>query len=234
MICGGTTMTIQEIAALANVSTSTVSKIVNGKDKDISEATRQRVLKIIEENNYVPYSKYRKKEHMRQRLIGVILKDAYSRAGQMLRSIEQAVTPRGYNLISRIVDGSPKSIADAIQAMKHLNISGLLIYSDQDLSEYTGGLNTIYITENSDFSSSQGSTFYLSLYDAGKMAAARLVSEGHTRISCIVLKEQASILYGAEEALRRYGESCLMEAWRTGKDLDDIITDGSLEDCIND
>ena len=54
-------MTIQEIAALANVSTSTVSKIVNGKDKDISEATRQRVLKIIEENNYVPYSKYRKK-----------------------------------------------------------------------------------------------------------------------------------------------------------------------------
>lgn len=227
-------MTIQEIAALANVSPSTVSKIVNGKDKDISEATRQRVLKIIEENNYVPYSRYRKEEHMRQRLIGMILKDSYSYAGRMLRSAERAVIPRGYNLISRIVDGSPESIADAVREMQHLNISGLLIYSDQDLGEYTGGLNTVYITDNSGFSSSQGSTFYLSLYDAGKLAAARLIREGHTKISCIALKEHSSILYGAEEAVRRHGEPCRMAAWHTGSDLDDIITGDGLESCIND
>ncbi len=227
-------MTIQEIAALANVSPSTVSKIVNGKDKDISETTRQRVLSIIEEYNYVPYSRYRKDERRKQRLIGVILKDVYSRAGQMLRSMEQAMIPRGYNLIPRIVDGSPESIAEAVRQMQSLNISGLLICSDQDLGAYTADLNTVYITESNDFSSSQGSTFYLSLYDAGKLAAARLIGEGHTRLSCIVLKEHSSILYGAEEALRRHGEPCRMEAWHTGESMDDIIAEGGLEDCVND
>lgn len=32
-------MNIQDIAKMAGVSASTVSKVINGKDKDISEAT---------------------------------------------------------------------------------------------------------------------------------------------------------------------------------------------------
>ncbi|WP_313584897.1 LacI family DNA-binding transcriptional regulator, partial [Lacrimispora sp.] len=37
-------MTIKEIAQLAGVSISTVSKIVNGKDDSINQKTRERVL----------------------------------------------------------------------------------------------------------------------------------------------------------------------------------------------
>ncbi|MBD5396005.1 MAG: LacI family DNA-binding transcriptional regulator, partial [Lachnospiraceae bacterium] len=55
-------MNIQEIARLADVSVSTVSKVMNGKDKDISKKTKDKVLKIIEENNYIPYARYRVKE----------------------------------------------------------------------------------------------------------------------------------------------------------------------------
>lgn len=47
----GVGMNIQEVAKLAKVSVSTVSKIINGKDNDISEPTRKRVLKIVEEQN---------------------------------------------------------------------------------------------------------------------------------------------------------------------------------------
>ena len=50
-------MNINDIARLAGVSASTVSKVMNGKDKDISEVTRKKVLKTIEEENYVPYLK---------------------------------------------------------------------------------------------------------------------------------------------------------------------------------
>ena len=49
-------MNIKEIAQLAGVSTSTVSKIVNQKDESISQETRERVLKIVKEYNYTPYS----------------------------------------------------------------------------------------------------------------------------------------------------------------------------------
>ena len=45
-------MNIKEIAQLAGVSASTVSKIVNQKDESISSETRERVLKIVREYNY--------------------------------------------------------------------------------------------------------------------------------------------------------------------------------------
>jgi len=49
-------MNIRDIAKLAGVSVSTVSKIVNKKDGSISNETRERVLKIVHEYNYTPYS----------------------------------------------------------------------------------------------------------------------------------------------------------------------------------
>ena len=42
-------MNIRDIARIAGVSTSTVSKIVNGKDSSISEETRKKVLTIVKE-----------------------------------------------------------------------------------------------------------------------------------------------------------------------------------------
>mgnify|MGYP000854185568 CR=1 FL=1 len=48
-------MTINDIAELAGVSVSTVSKIINGKDKGIKLETRERVLKIVKEYRYTPY-----------------------------------------------------------------------------------------------------------------------------------------------------------------------------------
>ena len=49
-------MNIKDIATLAGVSPSTVSKIVNNKDESISAETRQRVLDIVKEYHYSPYA----------------------------------------------------------------------------------------------------------------------------------------------------------------------------------
>ena len=46
-------ITIKDVAKQADVSIATVSKIINGKDEHISEATRQKVLEIIEQLGYV-------------------------------------------------------------------------------------------------------------------------------------------------------------------------------------
>lgn len=40
----------------AGVSPSTVSLVINQKDARISEETRQRVLQVIEQSNYIPYA----------------------------------------------------------------------------------------------------------------------------------------------------------------------------------
>ncbi len=46
-------LTIREIARLAGVSKATVSRVLN-KKPDVDEATRERVLRIIEERGFVP------------------------------------------------------------------------------------------------------------------------------------------------------------------------------------
>jgi DNA-binding LacI/PurR family transcriptional regulator len=46
-------ITIKDVAKQAGVSVATVSRVMNGRDR-VSEATRKKILKIIEEMNFVP------------------------------------------------------------------------------------------------------------------------------------------------------------------------------------
>lgn len=48
-------LTIADIARLANVSVSTVSRILNGK-QDVAPATRERVQRLIDELGYIPHA----------------------------------------------------------------------------------------------------------------------------------------------------------------------------------
>ena len=48
-------MNIRDIASAAHVSVATVSKVINHKDSEISNETRQRVLSVIKEYQYTPY-----------------------------------------------------------------------------------------------------------------------------------------------------------------------------------
>ena len=67
-------MTIKEIAQLAGVSISTVSKIVNDKASTISPSTKERVLKIVKEYNYTPYGMVKDTSNARTFLLGVLLR----------------------------------------------------------------------------------------------------------------------------------------------------------------
>ena len=51
-------MTIKDIAKLAGVSVSTVSKVMNQKDSSISQKTRERVLQVARSCNYSPYAAF--------------------------------------------------------------------------------------------------------------------------------------------------------------------------------
>ena len=68
-------MTINEIAELAGVSVSTVSKIMNGKDSSISAETRKHVLQIAKEYHYKPYASVMTSYSGKSLCIGVILKN---------------------------------------------------------------------------------------------------------------------------------------------------------------
>ncbi len=64
--------TIDDIARLADVSRTTVSRVLNHKP-DVDSATRERILRIIEEQNFVPSTTASGLAGGRSRLIGILI-----------------------------------------------------------------------------------------------------------------------------------------------------------------
>jgi LacI family transcriptional regulator len=62
---------IRDIAKMAGVSTATVSKVLNNY-KEVSDATKVRILKIVEEVGYIPNSNARALSTKRSWLIGIV------------------------------------------------------------------------------------------------------------------------------------------------------------------
>lgn len=92
-------MNIRDIASLAGVSASTVSKVMNGKDKDISEDTKKKVLKVIEEENYVPYFKFLEKEGIKNQLLGLLLRKDNREREHIVLAAERAAREQGYGVV---------------------------------------------------------------------------------------------------------------------------------------
>ncbi|WJH34409.1 LacI family DNA-binding transcriptional regulator [Paenibacillus sp. CC-CFT747] len=83
-------LSIKDIARLAGVSTATVSKVLNQKDQDIGEETKQKIIKIVQETNYVPYQKVIQRMAAKTGAIGLVLpgvSDSFSQV--FIRGVEE-------------------------------------------------------------------------------------------------------------------------------------------------
>lgn len=93
-------VTIKDIARLAGVSIATVSKVVNNKDFDISEGTRARVQKIIDEENYRPNSLARSMITKTTKTVGLIIPDVRNPFfTDLARGAEDSAKENGYSLL---------------------------------------------------------------------------------------------------------------------------------------
>src|SRR5437870_13360930 len=91
--------TIDDIARLANVSRTTVSRVLNAKD-DVEPGTRERILRIIEEQNFVPSSTASGLAAGRSRLIGMLIPAwAWPLIPDLTPGIVEAVKKTPYELV---------------------------------------------------------------------------------------------------------------------------------------
>ncbi len=68
-------MTLEEIARLAGVSRSTVSRVING-DRRVSDAARARVQDVVRRHNYHPNAAARSLASRRTRVLGLLISQA--------------------------------------------------------------------------------------------------------------------------------------------------------------
>lgn len=121
-------VTIKDIARLANVSTTTVSKIINNKADDIGKATIDRVKKIIQEKNYTPNIIARSMVTKKTKTIGLIIPDVRNPFfTELVRGAEDITVERGYNLFFCNTDDDLDKEINYINALIDKNVDGIAI-----------------------------------------------------------------------------------------------------------
>ena len=92
-------MNIYDIAKLANTSTATVSRVLNGKT-GVSNKTREKIQKIVDESGYMINSFAQGLNHDSIRTVGVLcydISDVY--CAQCISILERLLRENGYNMM---------------------------------------------------------------------------------------------------------------------------------------
>lgn len=178
-------MTIKEIAKLAGVSIATVSKIVNGKDENINQATREHVLKIVKEYNYTPYGRIKDISPARTFLLGVLLKNA-DRSARLLSGIIEQARLLGYGtILFDSCDSQEEELKHITSLVRH-KADGIIwepVNAESTLNEHLFSERSIPIVyTNTDTISEACRIDYEHI---GYLLAEKLSGLRHTRIACL-------------------------------------------------
>lgn len=194
-------MNIKDIANLAGVSTSTVSKVLNKKDRDISEATRERVLQIVKEYQYVPYSKIRKSTYIKNYYIGVLIADIHMECEELLHSIIKSANKKGYSIIFNDLKENWKQM----KLLDGKDVDGIIIIGNFD--RYREIIEEIQIKQIPCISvgllKDKRPGMSGVIYDEETVAykiVSYLIEKGHTNIGCVVT-EDSVVDKGYQKAL---------------------------------
>lgn len=90
---------IRDVAARANVSPATVSRVLNGRE-DVSAVLRDRVLAAVDDLGYRPYGPARSLRSRATTVLGIIVSDVTNPFfTSMVRGVEDVAQQRGYSVI---------------------------------------------------------------------------------------------------------------------------------------
>lgn len=197
-------MNIKDIANLAGVSTSTVSKVLNKKDRDISEATREKILQIVREYQYVPYSKIRKNTYIKSYYIGILLADIDIDCTGLIYSIGQAASRKGYSIVLNNLKENWKQI----KLLDGKDVDGMIVIGD--FSKYREIISEIQIKQipciRLGFSKKKEKGIPEVIYEeeaASYRAVSYLIEKGHTNIGCLI-SDSPDVVKGYQKALYDY------------------------------
>jgi len=183
-------VTIKDIARLAGVSTTTISKIINGKDKDISQKTKDKVNSIIAEYNYVPNNVARSMITKKSRTIGLIIPDVRNPFfTDLVRGVEDVAESNDYNVFFCNTDEKFDKEIKSINAMAEKMVDGIIIVpsvhrSVEDERKTNIKIPMVTIDRKAHYKniiSSVATNNYVGAYEAVKY----LIKNGHKKIAFI-------------------------------------------------
>lgn len=187
-------LSIKTIAELAGVSTATVSRVIN-RTAEVREDTRNRVLKVIAEQQYKPNQFARGlSNNTKPNNIALLVPDvANPFFTDVLKGITQRADQLGYNVFLFVTDETPEREHRFLESMRQQMIQGIIMVpvSEHDVTtEYLllelsrSGIPLVLldrcIGDNQQFDGVFTDDDY-----AAEQVTNILIAEGHTKIATI-------------------------------------------------
>jgi LacI family transcriptional regulator len=205
------TVTIQDVAEIAGVSVSTVSRVLNDKD-DVAPETYEKVQKVIAELSYTSSLAAKSMRSRKTNVIGLIMPDVEgSFAIQVMRGINRAIMELGYDLIVYTGgDVKKKSSADREQryvSLLNSSITDGVIVVTPAATSFSTASPVVVVDPNNV---SPDCPAVIAANRAGALVAMEyLISLGHRRIGFIggrpELQSAVQRLQGYKDGLRQTG-----------------------------
>ena len=189
-------MNSSEIAKLAHVSRTTVSRVLNGH-ANVSDATRRRVEAVIRQHNYFPDAAARNLVGKQSKVLGLFIidlaanHDAYtiSRTQFFYDYIAYAIditNRHGYNLLTTIVHAD--NMDDVDRLFQSRSISGGILMGDHldqnTLARFSArGYKLVLYNQTRRSPSSNILVVNYDNFKCGRLAGEELVRQGHTKIA---------------------------------------------------
>jgi len=121
--------TIKDVAALAGVSFTTVSHVINNT-RPVNSETRKRVEEAIRATRYVPSAVARSLKHRTTRTIGVLVPTATNPYfAELARGIEDVCAAAGYSVILCNSDDDPRKQRDYLRVLMEKRVDGIIVSS---------------------------------------------------------------------------------------------------------
>ncbi|MEG1676970.1 MAG: LacI family DNA-binding transcriptional regulator [Clostridia bacterium] len=184
---------ITEIAKLAGVSATTVSRVFHG-DGYVKEETKASILQIAKENGYQP-RQYKKRRTlvMHDAVVGIVVPDIENAFfQQIIRAIVAIFDQHGIETVICDINEDPNKEIRSLSLLKQLNVDGIIITPASENAEYNRdflkelhekGMPIIMLDR--DVKGIGLSGVFQNSYDGAYNAVNKLIEMGHERIAIV-------------------------------------------------
>lgn len=119
-------ITIKDVARICGVGVSTVSRAINNHP-DINQATKNMIMQVIREYNYIPNNSARNLKRSDSKTIAVLIKGISNPFfSSMIKILEQEVQKKKYSFVLHRVDEHEDEVDVALQLVKEKRLKGII------------------------------------------------------------------------------------------------------------
>lgn len=183
--------TIKDVAKMADVSISTVSRVINDS-KPVSPEARRRVLHAIEVLDYKPNEVARSLVTKKSNLIGVIVEDIGSNfISQILRGVEEVGRMYKYDILLSSSYGDPESEMKFANLLAQKQVEGIIVISNlhNPKLEYKLEESKIPYVVISNFYDIEKFSATIDYEKASYDMVSYLISKGHKNIASLGIRK---------------------------------------------